>query len=187
MLLPLQGAPSLCMVNPGRCPGLGAFGPWLSLRPPISNSARANIVSKNVHDFEPPTLQDAPALVQRICMILNTLPPKADNWLALNVVSKLKTYIIPISQFKTEKLKIGPKADNSKLNIQHSKLKKNLPFCVRQKRRFFFSYFNDDPLASNSHSQACWLNFSRQLSMAASLLAICDSTLTLLLLPRSNT
>ena len=40
--------------------------------------------------------------------------PKADNWLAPNVVSKFKTHIIPLSQFKTEKLKIGPKADNPK-------------------------------------------------------------------------
>ena len=78
MLLPLQGARFMYRGNPGRCPGLGAFGPsaranndirswfpfgrrfsiqsahanamafalWLSLRPPIFNSARANKLRK---------------------------------------------------------------------------------------------------------------------------------------------
>ena len=47
MLLPLQGARFMFRVNPGRCPGLSAFGPsaracvWLYIWPPIYNYAHA--------------------------------------------------------------------------------------------------------------------------------------------------
>ena len=50
--LPFRARRHCAWVTPGRCPGLGAFGP----------SARANIVSKNVHDFEHPTLLGAPTI-----------------------------------------------------------------------------------------------------------------------------
>ena len=139
MLLPLQGAPSLCMVNPGRCPGLSAFGP----------SARANIVSKNVHDFEHPTLLGAPtigrgnpgrcpglgafgpsaranndrrswfpfgrrfsiwgapALVQRICMILNTLSFGAHALIQKKSELFLNTLVIYIIRYKGEERKLS--------------------------------------------------------------------------------
>ena len=62
MLLPFQGALTTDLENPGRCPGLGAFGPsaranndlrpWLSLRAPFFNSGRAIDSKKTCFNFE---------------------------------------------------------------------------------------------------------------------------------------
>ena len=49
MLLPLQGAPSLCLGKPRALPWAKCSLPlWLSLRPPIFNSGRASIGSKKI-------------------------------------------------------------------------------------------------------------------------------------------
>ena len=64
MLLPLQGALTIGRGNPGRCPGLGAFEP----------SARANNDIRSWFPFSRRfPIWGAPALVQRICMILEPI------------------------------------------------------------------------------------------------------------------